>query len=86
MILISALLEPFMRHFFTFLCFIFSGLLLAQELRYPLDIPDLEQQKTWVDSTCNTLSLKEKIGQLYMVQVFSNQDKVTKQSILNQIT
>lgn len=86
MILISALLEPFMRHFFTFLCFIFSGLLLAQETSSPLDIPDLEQQKTWVDSTYNTLSLKEKIGQLYMVQVFSNQDKVTKQSILNQIT
>ena len=86
MILISALLEPFMRHFFTFLCFIFSGLLLAQETSSLLDIPDLEQQKTWVDSTYNTLSLKEKIGQLYMVQVFSNQDKVTKQSILNQIT
>ena len=86
MILISALLEPFMRHFFTFLCFIFSGLLLDQETSSPLDIPDLEQQKTWVDSTYNTLSLKEKIGQLYMVQVFSNQDKVTKQSILNQIT
>ena len=75
-----------MRHFFTFFCFIFSGLLLAQETSSPLDSPDLELQKTWVDSTYNALSLKEKIGQLYMVQVFSNQDKTTKQSILNQIT
>ena len=84
MILMSALLKLFMRHFFTFLCFIFSGLLLAQELSFPLDTSDLVQQKTWVDSTYNTLSLKEKIGQLYMIQVFSNQDKATKQSILNQ--
>jgi len=75
-----------MRHFFLFFCFICSFSLFTQELASPLDTSDVELQKKWVDSTYNTLSLKEKIGQLYMVQVFSNQDAATKKSILNQIT
>jgi len=74
-----------MRHFFAVFCFIFSLSLLAQESSSPLDAPDLELQKIWVDSTYTALSLKEKIGQLYMIQVFSNQDQATKKSILNQI-
>ena len=84
--LIVTYFELFMRQFFTIFCFIFSGVLLAQESRSPLDTPYLELQNIWVDSTYNALSLKEKIGQLYMVQVFSNQDQATKESILNQIT
>ena len=75
-----------MRHFFAVFCFIFSLSLLAQETSSPLDAPDFELQKIWVDSTYTSLSLKEKIGQLYMIQVFSNQDQATKKSILNQIT
>ncbi|MDB9954477.1 serine hydrolase [Flavobacteriaceae bacterium] len=75
-----------MRHFFTLFCFIFSLTLFAQESASPLDTSDVELQKIWVDSTYNALSLKEKIGQLYMVQVFSNQDAATKKIILNQIT
>jgi beta-glucosidase-like glycosyl hydrolase/CubicO group peptidase (beta-lactamase class C family) len=74
-----------MRHFFAVFCFIFSLSLLAQESSSPLDAPDLELQKIWVDSTYTALSLKEKIGQLYIIQVFSNQDQATKKSILNQI-
>jgi len=75
-----------MRHFFTFFFIIFSLSFFAQESNSPLDAPDIERQKTWVDSIYNTLSLKEKIGQLYMIQVFSNQDQATKKSVLNQIT
>lgn len=75
-----------MRHFFAVFCFIFSLSLLAQETSSPLDAPDFELQKIWVDSTYTSLSLKEKIGQLYMIQVLSNQDQATKKSILNQIT
>ena len=84
--LTTVILKLFMRHFFTLFCFICSGSFFAQELSSPLDTPDLELQKTWVDSTYNAFNLKEKIGQLYMVQVFSNQDQATKKSILNQIT
>jgi beta-N-acetylhexosaminidase len=75
-----------MRQFFTLFCFIFSLSLFTQESVSPLYTFDVELQKTWVDSTYNALSLKEKIGQLYMVQVFSNQDLATKKSILNQIS
>ena len=75
-----------MRHFFLVFCFIFSAVLLAQDSHSPLDSTDVKLQNIWVDSTYNALNLKEKIGQLYMVQVFSNQDEATKKTILNQIT
>ncbi|OUR91841.1 beta-N-acetylglucosaminidase [Flavobacteriales bacterium 34_180_T64] len=45
---------------------------------------DIAQQK-WVDSIYNSMTLEEKVGQLYMVQVFSNQDKKTEASIVNLI-
>ncbi|MEM9681320.1 MAG: glycoside hydrolase family 3 N-terminal domain-containing protein, partial [Bacteroidota bacterium] len=38
----------------------------------PLLSEDAESQQVWVDSLYNSMSLEEKIGQLYMVQVFSN--------------
>ncbi|MDA9335274.1 serine hydrolase [Flavobacteriaceae bacterium] len=75
-----------MRQFFTLIFFIFSLTLLGQDSASSLENSDMELQKTWVDSTFNSLSLKEKIGQLYMVQVFSNQDQATNKTILNQIT
>ncbi len=74
-----------MRHFFTLFCFIFSLSLIAQESSSPLETPDFKLQTKWVDSTYNALNLKEKIGQLYMVQVFSNQDQAKKKSILKLI-
>ena len=75
-----------MRQFLILLVFVFSISLLAQESTSPLDTSDVELQKTWVDSLYNTLSIKEKIGQLYMIQVFSNQDQKTKAAVLSQIT
>ncbi len=38
----------------------------------PLFIEDYESQKRWVDSVYNTMTLKEKVGQLFMVDVFSS--------------
>ncbi|MGY0392384.1 glycoside hydrolase family 3 N-terminal domain-containing protein [Bizionia sp. KMM 8389] len=38
----------------------------------PLLTPDADAQMKWVDSVYNGLSLDEKIGQLFMVQAFSN--------------
>ncbi|MBT8279454.1 MAG: serine hydrolase [Bacteroidia bacterium] len=58
---------------------------IAQNSTNPLESIDKEAQKHWVDSLYNSLSLKEKVGQLYMVQVFSNQDKKTKNTILKLI-
>ena len=45
----------------------------------------MESQKQWVDSVYQSMNLKEKIGQLYMVQVMSNQDDKTKASIVKLI-
>ncbi|AJR04171.1 glycoside hydrolase family 3 N-terminal domain-containing protein [Siansivirga zeaxanthinifaciens] len=38
-------------------------------------------QKKWVDSVYASMTLKEKVGQLYMVQVMSNQDEASKNKI-----
>ncbi len=64
---------------------IYSSSLLAQVSDSPLDASSKSLQKVWVDSTYNSLTLKQKIGQLYMVQVFSNQDETSMKAILNQI-
>ena len=43
----------------------------------PLLAQDMEQQVHWVDSIYNSLSVKEKIAQLFMVQVMSSDDAST---------
>ena len=58
--------------FLIFICVSSSS--FAQKLDHPLVTEDFEAQKRWVDSTYNALSLNEKVGQLFMVQVFSNMD------------
>ncbi len=42
---------------------------------YPLTAQDSVAQVQWVDSVYNSLTQKEKIGQLFMVDVFSNKGK-----------
>jgi beta-glucosidase-like glycosyl hydrolase/CubicO group peptidase (beta-lactamase class C family) len=66
-----------------FICF--SKVTIGQTTKSPLLTEDYEQQQKWVDSLYKSLTLKEKIGQLYMVQVFSNQDKETKSKIIKLI-
>ncbi len=41
----------------------------------PLLSSDAKNQKIWVDNVMKSLTLNEKIGQLYMVQAYSNKDK-----------
>jgi len=55
---------------------------LAQELPvdsvkiYPLRVrKEYNAQKAWVDSLYNKMTLKEKVGQLFMVDVFSSKSK-----------
>ena len=62
-----------------------SSAFYAQEITNPLLANNVEGQKKWVDSVYNSLSLKEKIAQLYMVQVFSSQNEDEKAKVLNQI-
>mgnify|MGYP000843864562 CR=1 FL=1 len=57
--------------------FIFNAI-IAQNTKDPLLTSNHKLQQKWVDSIYNTLSLKKKVGQLYTIQVFSNQDEATK--------
>ncbi|NNK87396.1 MAG: serine hydrolase, partial [Flavobacteriaceae bacterium] len=58
---------------------------LAQNNPDPLLANDKEAQQKWVDSVYNSLSQREKISQLFMVMVFSNQDTATKSRLISQI-
>ncbi|MGE5943845.1 MAG: glycoside hydrolase family 3 protein, partial [Flavobacteriales bacterium] len=54
----------------------------AQKAENPLLTNDAEAQQKWVDSVYASMSLNEKVGQLFMVQVMSNQDSITKNKIV----
>lgn len=69
--------------FFSLFLFSFKGI---SQVVNPLLAEDAYEQEKWVDSIYNAMSLKEKIGQLFMVQVFSNKKSYKdKQHILKQI-
>jgi len=61
------------KYILVFILF-FSVNLFGQQ-RNPLITKDSLAQIQWVDSIYNDMSLKEKIGQLYMVDVFSSKGK-----------
>ena len=52
----------------------------------PLATKDLEAQTIWVDSIMNNMTLDEKIGQLFMVQAYSNLDQKHEDFITEMIT
>lgn len=70
-----------MRHLFT-LFWLSSISLFSQS---PLVSSDSLAQRQWVDSLYNTMSLKEKVGQLFMVQAFSDEKKLQKTKLLELI-
>ena len=47
----------------------------------PLRTDDYKAQEKWVDSILNSMSIDEKIGQLFMVQAYSNLDSVHENKI-----
>ncbi|MFB9056591.1 glycoside hydrolase family 3 N-terminal domain-containing protein [Mariniflexile ostreae] len=75
-----------MRNIFFVICWCFSVFLsFGQNTTDPLQTADKEAQKQWVDKTYDAMSLSEKIGQLYMVQVMSNQSEASKKKIIQLI-
>jgi beta-N-acetylhexosaminidase len=65
--------------------FLITNFVFAQTSKDPLLDTNEHAQQIWVDSVYNTLTLKEKVGQLYTVQVFSNQDEKSKKSVIELI-
>ncbi len=57
-----------------------SAFLEAQNLD-PLQTKDAKVQTKWVDSILNKMTIDEKIGQLFMVQAYSNKDENHSASI-----
>lgn len=75
-----------MRQVFLTVLFIYiSFSTFAQLQNNPLASSDVEAQKRWVDKAYSAMTLEEKVGQLYMVQVMSNQDEATKNKLVNLI-
>ena len=72
-------MKPLQIALFSFFIFIFSLPGFAQQ--NPLITKDAIQQKMWVDSIYNQMNLQEKIGQLFMVDVFSNQSQKETEKI-----
>ena len=66
------------------LVFFFANLSFGQ-VQNPLLSYGTEVQQKWVDSVYSAMSLDERIGQLFMVQVLSNQDAKTKSNIVSLI-
>lgn len=67
--------------FFT----VFTTILNAQRPD-PLRTKDFEAQEIWVDSILKSMTIDEKIGQLFMVQAYSNLDKKHEDFITEMIT
>ena len=60
------------RIFLIIFLFFFSLGFAQDETPNPLLTEDIEAQQKWVDSIYNSMTVKERIGQLFMVQAFSN--------------
>ena len=64
------------------LIFLLSIGLLQAQSQDPLRTKDAKAQEKWVDSILNTLSIDEKIGQLMMVQAYSNKNEKHQQEVI----
>ena len=61
------------RKILSLLFFISFFTILGQSVD-PLRAFDVDAQERWVDSIFNSLTVEEKIGQLFMIQAYSNKD------------
>ncbi len=67
----------------TFICLF--NISFGQNSSNPLLTSDYEAQEKWVDSVYQSMSLKEKVGQLFMIMVFSNQDMNANRNVIREI-
>ena len=71
---------------FLIVCLLFQHSSYSQDKQNPLASKNPALQQKWVDSVYKTLSLDEKIGQLFMVRAFSNQGLKHENTISQLIT
>src|SRR5690554_4992813 len=71
---------------FAFILFFGSYIGFSQEVNPLIVKDDFENQKKWVDSIYVNMTLQEKLGQLFMVDIFSSDPKSKSDRIKNLIT
>lgn len=74
-----------MRQYFALLAISLYSFVCFSQDNNPLVKMDANSQNKWVDSLYQKMTIEEKIGQLFMVQVFSNQDVKSKNKIVKLI-
>ena len=74
-------IENLFMRFIISLSFAFNFYLIAAQST--LATTDSIVQNRWVDSVYNSLSTKQKIGQLFMIQVFSEENNINKSKLIN---
>ncbi|MDT8346239.1 MAG: glycoside hydrolase family 3 N-terminal domain-containing protein [Flavobacteriaceae bacterium] len=72
--------QEMIKYYFT-LSFSFFFVLGYAQVRHPLQSLDSLQQKHWVDSVYNAMSVEQRIGQLFMVDVFSEKGKAHSDAV-----
>lgn len=74
------------RLLFAFILFFICSIGFSQEKNPLIVKEDFENQKKWVDSIYENMSLQEKLGQLFMVDLFSSDPKSKSDKIKTLIT
>ena len=74
------------RIFIVLLITLSTTLVYSQQINPLQVLSDLENQQKWVDSVYNALTLEEKVGQLFMVDLFSSESKAKVESIKKLVT
>jgi len=73
-----------MRQLICLLTLFLAYTSLFSQTTNPLLSTDLAAQQKWVDNLYNNMTLEEKVGQLFMVQAFSNQG-LAHENIISQV-
>ncbi len=74
------------KNFLTLLFISFGCTVIGQQLHPLHKINDFENQKKWVDSIYTEMTLEEKVGQLFMADLFSSDSKTKVDRIKRLIT
>ena len=75
-----------MKKYIFLLVLIAIGCNLSAQRVDPLRTADFEAQDIWVARILDTMSIDEKIGQLFMIQAYSNLDKKHENFITEMIS
>ena len=67
------------------ICFCFQLGFAQEQTKHPLLTEDSIQQQKWVDSLYSSMTVEERIGQLYMVQVMSSNSDAVNNKVVDLI-